>query len=102
MDRARDDFRQAALAVELASQLERFRLVGEIDRYLAALHCAPQPAGAEQRASAGDWIDWIVAYRDQINPVRQPPVMPATPDPSPDDLRPFLEGLSPYDPDSHR
>jgi len=102
MDRARDDFRQAALAVELASQLERFRLVGEIDQYLAALHCAPQPARAEQRASARDWIDWITTYRDQINPARHPPVMPATPDPSPDDLRPFLKGLSPHDPDSHR
>jgi hypothetical protein len=36
-----------------------------------------------------------------IDPLRHPPVMPAVRDPCPEDLRPFLNGWSPYGPDTH-
>jgi hypothetical protein len=100
MARARDDFRQAALAGELTAQLERFRLVGEIDRYLAGLRSIHRN-GEKQTPGASEWMDWIASYRDEIDPLRQPPVMPATPDPSPEDLHPFLNGWDPHGPDSH-
>jgi hypothetical protein len=100
MSRARHDFRQAALAGELASQLERWRLAAEIDQYLAGLREVLQNADRPQPTGAREWTDWIASYRHEIDPIRHPPVMPAVREPSPEDLRPFLNGWSPYGPDT--
>jgi hypothetical protein len=100
MERARHDFRQAALAAELAGQLQRRCLAAEIDQYLAGLRAVLQDAGEQQPAGAREWTDWIGSYRQEIDPLRRPQVMPAIHDPSPEDLRPFLNGWSPYGPDS--
>jgi hypothetical protein len=102
MELARHAFRQAALAAELARQLERRRLAAEIDQYLAGLRAVLRDAGEQQPAAAPEWIDWIAGYRQEIDPFRQSPVMPAVRDPSPEDLRPFLNGWSPYGPDAYR
>jgi hypothetical protein len=102
MERARHDFRQAAFAVELTGQLERRRLAVEIDQYLAGLRAVLQDAGERQPAGAPEWTDWIASYRHEIDPFRHPPVMSAVRDPSPEDLRPFLNGWSPYTPETHR
>jgi hypothetical protein len=102
MERARHDFRHAALAAELTRQLERRRLAAEIDQYLAGLRSVLQDAGEQQPAGAPEWKDWITSYRQEIDPLRHPPTMPTVNDPSPEDLRPFLNGWSPYGPDEHR
>jgi hypothetical protein len=49
MAHARHDFWQAALAAELAAQLERRRLADEIDTYLTDLRNALQMTGEEHR-----------------------------------------------------
>jgi len=79
MTRARHNFRQAALAGELTAQLERFRLVGEIDRYLAGLRSTLQSTGEDTtgRDQRVDGLDRQLPRRNR--PLRQPPVMPATP-----------------------
>jgi hypothetical protein len=100
MERARHDFRQAALAAELTRQLERRRLAAEIDQYLAGLRTVLQGGGEQQPAGAPEWTEWIASYRQEIDPFRHPPVMPTVCDPSPEDLRPFLNGWSPYGPDT--
>jgi hypothetical protein len=51
--------------------------------------------------SARRWLAWIRAYADRIDPSRQPSGMPPDRRIGPDDLRPFLDGWSPYGPD-HR
>jgi len=102
MELARHDFRQAALAAELTSQLERRRLAAEIDQYLAGLRAVLQDAGEQQPAGAPEWTDWIASYRQEIDPLRHPQVVPAVRHPSPEDLRPFLNGWSPYGPDTNR
>jgi len=63
-----------------------------------------RPAGRRRTAARRrtEWIDWIAGYRQEIDPFRQSPVMPAVRDPSPEDLRPFLNGWSPYGPDAYR
>jgi hypothetical protein len=81
------------------AQLERFRLVGEIDSYLDGLRSSIQ-GGDPLPPDVIEWVDWIAAYRDGIDPLKHPPVMPEAPDPSPEDLRPFLKGWNPYGPDS--
>lgn len=99
MERARHDFREAALAGELNGQLQQRRLVAEIDQYLAGLQAVVKDGG-EQSAGARQWTDWIDSYRQEIDPLRHPLGMPAVRDPSPEDLRPFLNGWSPYGPDA--
>jgi hypothetical protein len=59
-----------------------------------------QNADRLQPAGAREWTDWIASYRHEIDPMRHPPVMPAVREPSPEDLRPFLNGWSPYGPDT--
>jgi hypothetical protein len=100
MARARQDFRQAAVAAELACQLERRRLAAEIGQYLAGLRKVLQDAGDLPPAGGREWTDWIATYQQQIDPLRHPPVMPEVRDPSPEDLRPFLNDWSPYGPDT--
>jgi len=51
-------------------------------------------------ADAVGWADWARAFADAIDPLGAILITPQPPaDPSADDLRPFLEGWSPYGPD---
>ncbi|HEU5215275.1 MAG TPA: hypothetical protein VFU30_07020 [Gaiellaceae bacterium] len=46
-----------------------------------------------------EWIAWTGRYIDEhIDPMTRPPTMAEEPEPAPDDLKPFLGGLSPYGP----
>lgn len=50
-----------------------------------------------------DWLSWVREYADGLDPLREPPTIPDDPDYiNPDDLRPFLGGLSPYGPGDSR
>ncbi|GAB3852737.1 hypothetical protein ACFPIJ_48260 [Dactylosporangium cerinum] len=79
--------------------------------YAAALAATvgepPAPPTAEH-AAADDprwtwWIARIRRYADDVDPLLPTPRLPAPPpEPEPDQLRPFLDGWSPYGPDSHR
>lgn len=44
----------------------------------------------------GVWLAWAEGYADQIDPVLNPTGPPADPEPTPEALRPFLDGWSPY------
>jgi hypothetical protein len=50
----------------------------------------PPSPGAIER------IDWIAAYRDGTEPLKHQSAMPEIPEPTPDDLRPHLNGGNPY------
>jgi hypothetical protein len=44
-------------------------------------------------------IAWTRRYVDKrLDPLASPPVMPAEPEVRPEDLKPYLGGLSPYGP----
>jgi len=45
-----------------------------------------------------EWLAWADAYADRIDPILRPMGMPTTPKPTPESLRPFLDGWSPYGP----
>jgi hypothetical protein len=45
-----------------------------------------------------EWLSWADAYADRIDPILRPTGMPTTPKPTPESLRPFLNGWSPYGP----
>lgn len=100
MEQARHDFREASRARELAGQLERWRLARDVDAYLSQMRAViSQMAAEDERAEAEGWLAWVTEYRQSIDPLRQPLRMPPEAEPRKEDLRPFLNGWSPYGPD---
>jgi hypothetical protein len=51
--------------------------------------------------SAREWVTWARMHADHLDPVGQVPQMPDQPPKvAPEDLRPFLDGWSPYGPEA--
>lgn len=56
-----------------------------------------------EHAATKEWIGWARAYLDRVDPLRSPPEMPEPPEEVRlEDLKPFLDGWSPYGPDRWR
>jgi hypothetical protein len=102
MDQAEHDFREARLAAVLRGQVADWRLSRELDAYLAEMEASiPAIVGKKERAAATEWMTWAREYRRRIDPLTKPLGTPAVRKPTPDDLKPFLHGWSPYGPGSH-
>lgn len=53
----------------------------------------------EQTGVDVDWVDWARTHADEISPPDAPPIIPESFTPAnPDELRPYLDGWSPYPP----
>lgn len=53
----------------------------------------------ERTGAAIDWLEWARTYADELSPPESPPNIPASFTPTnPEELRPYLEGWSPYPP----
>jgi hypothetical protein len=94
MQEAKRSFLEAHRAQALRSQSSAWNEARALRAYLDALEekysSAPESA---------EWIAWVRRYVDErLDPLASPPVMPAEPEARPDDLKPFLDGLSPYGP----
>lgn len=70
-----------------------------LTRYAAAVSAEVETLDGEDRGAAAEWLTWVTGHLEETRPFRTPPTTPATPDPKPDDLKPFMKGLSPYGPD---
>lgn len=93
MERTRERFAQSYRAKILRAQAEAWREANALRTYLAALGVT---YGETEEPS--EWIEWVSAYIERLDPLRSPPVMPDTSELSAEDLKPFLGGLSPYGP----
>jgi hypothetical protein len=93
MVRARDRFDEHQRVDWLGAQLRAVRHARDIREFVTA-------AGGD--ASLADdvteWLSWAADYADRIDPLRSGITPPSLREPSRDDLRPFLDGLSPYGP----
>ncbi|WP_159395041.1 hypothetical protein [Streptomyces sp. 2323.1] len=101
MDRARTAFIHAHRQKALHDQVEAWNEASRIRAYCDALeqHLQQAPTDGEARAEAvRDWLSWARDYAAHIDPVPRWPGIPEDPDISPSDLRPYLEGWSPYEP----
>ena len=94
MEQARHRFEEAHRAKILENQIASWQHARLIRDYLSLL----EQAHASESEPA-QWISWIRGYLERLDPLASAPVMPETPEPSPTDLKPFLNGLSPYGPD---
>jgi hypothetical protein len=97
MQGARRSFIEAQRAQALRNQAAAWEEARALRTYLDAL----EDRYSEARESA-EWIVWARRYVDEhLDPLASPPLMPAEPDIRPDDLKPFLGGLSPYGPSGY-
>ncbi|WP_326800495.1 hypothetical protein OIE49_36890 [Streptomyces sp. NBC_01788] len=81
----------------LRTQVQAWQEATVIRAYCDALedHQDTDPAAAEGVTA---WTAWARAYADRIDPVLQNPRLPDPPTITPEDLRPYLRGWSPYEP----
>lgn len=93
MERARELFIEAHRADSLRAQVASWQEAKAVAEYVTALE-ATHGESPETR----EWIDWIHSYMERIDPLRSPPGLPEQVEISPEDLKPFLGGLSPYGP----
>ena len=94
MEAARGQFREEHRARALRSQVAAWQEANLIRDYL---RCVRDRHGASPESA--EWIAWTGRYVDEfIDPLSRPPILPEAPEPSPDDLKPLLGGLSPYGP----
>ncbi|GAA2004306.1 hypothetical protein [Catenulispora subtropica] len=96
---ARARFAQAHRAEVLRSQVQAWRLAGDIAAFCdAAEHAAA--SDPQRAASAAPWLAWARDYAAGLDPTCRPLAMPPDPDPQPSQLQPYLGNLSAYGPES--
>jgi hypothetical protein len=80
-------WQEAAVLSSYCTALER--RIGELDGAVdeSALH------------SARRWLQWARGYLGSIDPLTRLPEMPHTREPTPEELKPYLRGWSPYGPE---
>ena len=94
------EYQEASRAAVLTAHVERFAMVRRIDEYLSALRDHMKSlADSNEHSAAHDWEDWVSNYRAGLDPFSERVGMPSVPEPKPEDLKPFMRGLSPYGPD---
>lgn len=80
----------------LRTQVQAWQEAIAIRAYCDALedhHATPDVAEATTA-----WTTWARAYADRVDPIPQNPGLPDPPTITPEDLRPYLRGWSPYEP----
>jgi hypothetical protein len=82
----------------LAEQVERWLECRNLDVYLEAADQTAAAMTGESGERAIEWLAWARGYRQRLDPLAKDLRMPATPTFTGEDLRPFMNGLSPYGP----
>ena len=91
MDAARVEYVDHKRTEWLSDQLGRWRDARDLREFVTAV-------GEREGLSDDDreWLTWIEARADNIDPSRRRIAPPPPPEPGPEDLKPFLHGISPY------
>ena len=94
MVEARARFLEHQRAQVLRSQMAAWQEVQALQNYLAAMKEVHR-----EDPGAKEWIDWVEGHLGRLDPLARDQSMPEVPEPSPDDLKPFMQkGVSPYGP----
>jgi len=95
--RARQLHAEHQRATVLGEQVAAWQRANSIRSYCEAIE-QHFPFG-----ESADWVAWARVLADSLDPLSAEPTMPETPaDVSADDLRPFLDGWSPFAPERDR
>ncbi|MHB1987485.1 MAG: hypothetical protein ACYCSF_05815 [Acidimicrobiales bacterium] len=71
----------------LTTQLDAYRMARDAREFVAASMLSRELDREEQ-----EWLDWVAAYAEQIDPLHRALDPPPAPEPTSENLRPFLEG----------
>jgi len=83
----------------LLQQVDRWRQAQHLHQYLAAMRATIDAMTDPDAARAAEeWFAWAQKYADQLNPLTQRLEMPPPPKATPEALKSFLDGWSPYGP----
>ena len=94
-------YEEACREKVLSAQVERFVRVQRIDEYLSALRDHMESlADPDDLSAAHEWEEWVSTHRAGLDPFTERVGMPSVPEPKPENLKPFMRGLSPYGPDA--
>ena len=85
MDEARDAFKEARRVEDLTERFARWRDAEALRTFLAAVE---ERHGQDPRARG--WLTWAGDHLARLDPLSSTPSMPTVPDPSPEQLRPFM------------
>lgn len=91
--RAKERFLETHRADALRHQITDWETAHAATGYLAALE-----AEYGENDEAQPWIEWIRGYINRLNPLSSAPTLPEKAEISPEELKPFLGGASPYGP----
>jgi hypothetical protein len=94
VDLARQRHAEAQRASVLADEVERWEEAERIRTY-----CAAAAERHPDNPGTSAWVAWARDRADRIDPLATAPGAPAFPAASPGDLKPFLDGWDPYDPE---
>jgi hypothetical protein len=96
MEEAHLSFARSIRASHLRSQASDWQKT-----QLLRAYCAAMEAAHGENPSTAAWLEWARTYADALDPLASPPAMPEVPEPSPEQLEPFLPaGWSPLGPDA--
>lgn len=96
MVEAEERLHQARCAAELDDQLTRWEQATRIRAYCDHLQTTHPDASGTM-----EWVTWARSRADALDPTMAPPSSPKRlAEVRPEDLRPYLDGLSPYGPEA--
>lgn len=95
---AKSSAREQHRADTLMNQAERWQQAKDLAAYLDAATSRVETLHGEKRAAAEEWLGWGRRHLRDIDPLNHTLAMPSEPTPTPEVLKPFMHGLSPYGP----
>ncbi|MGW8951526.1 hypothetical protein [Streptomyces sp. NPDC055709] len=104
MASAKEKAAQAHFGTILREQAKQWQEAHKLRQYCDALE--RRLNGAEREGdlnveSVGAWLRWARDYAETLDPLTELPTMPSGLVFEPDDLKPYLNGWSPYGPEAH-
>jgi hypothetical protein len=77
----------------LAKQIQDYRTARDIESFVNEVQ-----ANRDVDAATDAWLAWALSYAHAIDPVLADEVAPIPPEPTPDDLQPFMRGYDAWTP----
>ncbi len=100
MDHATRDYAEACGAKHLLQQAHDWRRARRVRDYLEAMRSIVDTIeDPDDAIAAKEWHQWAEEWAASSDPFAKRLAMPVISEPKPDDLKPFLQGWSPYGPD---
>jgi hypothetical protein len=83
----------------LLDQIDRWHRANDPLAYLDAMRRRiADLVDPKEVAAAQEWSAWVEHYVATVSPLSKPLMLPTPPKSTPDSLKPYLNGLSPYGP----